>query len=95
MNITLSLPYDLTEQQWESVDRIFRAMNGWIGYATSDNTPQWFGTEGENSFICGSIEPSGLLLNAKLDTAQWIAWITVLCSRLTLELGIEIRDAEY
>ena len=38
MDITLSLPYDLTTEQWKIVDEVYRSMDGWIGYDT-DNIP--------------------------------------------------------
>jgi hypothetical protein len=94
MNITLSLPYDLTEDQWTIVDEVFRSMPGWIGYNPDDNTPQWYGMESSKQFIWTSVEPSGLLVEGNLDPALWTGWISVLCARLSLRLGFEVCDAE-
>jgi hypothetical protein len=94
MSITLNLPYDLTEEQWRIVDEVYRRMDGWIGYSSIDQTPQWYGTESDPQYIWASIEPSGLLIEGKLDSRRWTGWISVLCARLTLQLSREIYDAE-
>lgn len=93
VTITLSLPYDLPPQQWAEVDRVFKSLHGWIGYS-SDQIPQWFGDQKAKQFIWGSIEPSGLLIEGQMNIRIWIGWISVLCSRLSLALQMEIRDAE-
>jgi hypothetical protein len=95
MTITLSLPYDLTPEQWTAVDQVFRNMDGWLGYNPADNTPCWYGNESERRFVSASMEPSGLLIDGNLGIAEWTGWISVLCSRLSLALQMEIRDAEY
>ena len=92
MDITLNLPHDLTPAQWKSVAEVFESMDGWIGVSTTDNTPQWYGRDGDERFIWGSVEPSGLLLFGNLEPAHWTGWISVLCARLSLSLQMEIRD---
>jgi hypothetical protein len=94
VDITLSLPYDLTAEQWKIVDEVFRSMDGWIGYNEADNTPQWYGPDPSPRYVWASIEPSGLLVSGKLPEIHWIGWITVLCARLSLRLGFEVRDAD-
>jgi hypothetical protein len=93
-DITLSLPYDLTDKQWSVVAEVFRGMQGWIGDTETDNIPQWYGVEGSERYILASVEPSGLLLVGNLPARDWMGWISVLCARLSLRLGIEVRDAE-
>jgi hypothetical protein len=92
--ITLSLPYDLTDDQWDVVAEVYRSMDGWIEPSEGDYSPQWYGPEESERWIWASIEPSGLLLVGNLPVSHWIGWISVLCARLSIRLGIEVRDAE-
>lgn len=94
MTITLSLPYDLTEKQWKIVDEVFRSLDGWLGCKLDDNTPQWYGTVSSKQYVWASVEPSGLLVEGNLEQALWTGWISVLCARFSLRLGVEVRDAE-
>lgn len=94
MSITLSLPYDLTAEQWKVVNEVFEGMDGWIGATNGDNIPQWYGRDGDARFVWASVEPSGLLIEGNLPPDLWTGWISVLCARLSLKLGIEVRDAE-
>ena len=93
-SITLNLPYDLTEEQGLAVDQVFREMDGWVGHAEDDNTPQWYGTSSSPKHVWASVEPSGLLIEGNLDESHWTGWISTLCARLSLVLQCEIRDAE-
>jgi hypothetical protein len=94
MTITLSLPYDLTDEQWATVDEVFQSMDGWVGYSDTDHTPQWYGPEASNRYVWASLEPSGLLVEGNLDPSDWTGWISVLCARLSRRLNLEICDAE-
>ncbi|MGB3511620.1 MAG: hypothetical protein WBA93_20755 [Microcoleaceae cyanobacterium] len=89
--ITLNLPYDLSDSDWEKVSIVYKQMDGWID---NHDGPYWFGTEEDDQYIWASVEPSGLLLSGKIDEMIWIGWITVLCAKLTLALGREIHNAE-
>jgi hypothetical protein len=90
LEITLSLPYNLTDQQWKIVDEVYRSMDGWVGSGDA----QWYGSEGDPRYIWVSSEPSGLLVSGNLPERDWTGWLTVLCARLSLRLGFEVRDAE-
>ena len=92
MDITLSLPYDLTTEQWKIVDEVYRSMDGWIGYDT-DNIPQWYGPDQSPRYICASVEPSALLVCGEVPEMLWIGWITKFCARPSLRLGFEVCDA--
>lgn len=94
MSITLSLPYDLSTQQWSIVNEVFESMDGWLGVDERDNTPQWYGKDGDERYVGASVEPSGLLVEGKLPPDHWTGWISVLSARLSLKLGIEVCDAE-
>jgi hypothetical protein len=89
--ITLNLHYDLSDTEATKVLAVYRQMAGWI---ENKDLPYWFGTEEDDYFIVGSLEPSGLLLEGNVNERIWIGWITVLCAKLTLALGREIHDAE-
>lgn len=89
--ITLNLPNDLSDSDWEKVSTVYKQMDGWID---SHDYPRWFGTEEDEQYIWASVEPGGLQLFGKIDKSIWIGWITVLCAKLTLALGREIHDAE-
>ncbi len=94
LTVTLSLPYDLTAEQWAEVDKVFRSLDGWLGYSQPDNTPQWYGNKSSERFVWASLEPSGLLVEGNLEASFWTGWTSVLCARLTLALQFEVRDAE-
>ena len=90
-SITLTLPNDLTEDDWRKVAAVYSSLDGWMN---SEEGPLWYGTEAEPRHIYASVEPSGLLVEGKLETRLWVGWVSVLCARLSLALGREVRDAE-
>ena len=94
MTITLNLPYDLSEEQWAAVERVYQSLDGWLDTGPVDGPPRWYGDESSDQFISASIEPSGLLIEGKIEHELWTGWISVLCARLSLALQMEIRDAE-
>ena len=73
---------------------VFEGMDGWLGVDELDDTPQWYGKEGDERYVWASVEPSGLSLEGNLSPDFWTGWVSVLCARLSLKLGIEVRDAE-
>ena len=90
-NITLNLPYDLSEQEWEKVSAVYKSMGGWL-----DNTEQayWYGTEEDNEYIYASVEPSGLVISGKVNEMMWLGWVTKICAKLSHALNREVYDAE-
>ncbi len=92
-SITLSLPYNLSKQQWIKVDRVYKNMYSWKGY-DDNKCPTWFGTETENQYLYASVEPSGLIVSGKIPDDIWVGWLIVLCSKLSLVLNMEICDVE-
>ena len=90
-SITLNLPYDLSDNDWEKVSIIYKNMGGWL-----NNTEQayWYGTEQDKQYIYASIEPSGLVISGKVNEMIWLGWVTKLCAKLTHALGREVYDAE-
>ena len=83
-------PY-LSEQEWAKVEKVYRSMDGWIEGA---ELPSWYGLEDSPPYITVSVEPGGLFFYADVDPALWTSWLTVICARLTLALGIAVHDAE-
>lgn len=92
--VTLNLPYDLSEAQWQAVDEVFQSMDGWLGYSDADRIPRWYGAENDDRFIWASVEPSGLLIEGNVEAKLWTGWISMLCARLSLRLNREVCDAE-
>jgi len=88
-SITLNLPYDLSNADWDKVAAIYRAMDGWL-----EEYASWFGPQDSERFITASIEPGGLLVEGNIDPLLFRGWITKLCAKLTAALGKEIYDAE-
>jgi hypothetical protein len=67
-------------------------MPGWIG--NENDVYKWFGEEHHSRYICGSVEPSGFLIEGKIEDNKWFSWIVELQKRLTIALGRTIQDAE-
>lgn len=90
-SITLNLPYDLTDDEWDKVIDVFSSLDGWL---PATDEPTWYGSPGEPRHVAASMEPGGLVLQGRLEPGLWTGWVSVLCARLSLALGREIRDAE-
>lgn len=89
--ITLNIPYDLSEKEWESVAAVYASLDGWLG---APDVPAWYGREGDARHISASVEPSGIQFYGELEAPLWTGWLTVLCARMSLALGREVHDAE-
>ncbi len=92
-NITLNLPYDLSDDDWKKVVTVYKSINGYIE-PTENNVPSWYGTESDAQYICVSVEPSGLLCEGNIGAEIWTGWFTQICARLSLALNREVSDAE-
>ena len=90
-SITLNLPYDLTDAQWAKVQAVYESMDGWI---PDQEIASWFGSLNSPQYVVASVEPGGLLLEGNLESLYFRGWLTKLCARLTVVLGLEIHDAE-
>lgn len=90
-SITLNVPVDLTDEDWEKVGSVYSTLDGWIA---GSSWPCWYGHEGDACYITASAEPSGLLFEGEVEPGLWVGWVTVLCARLSLALGREVHDAE-
>lgn len=92
-SITLNLPYVLSENEWRKVEDVYRSIDGYVA-PVEGSCPSWFGKVGESRFICVSVEPSGLLCEGVIESELWCGWLSLVCSRLSLALQREVRDAE-
>lgn len=90
-SITLNLPYDLSDSEWEKVTRVYEGMDGWLG---NSEEAFWYGNSPGAPFIYVSSEPSGLVVIGSVEEHLWLGWVSKLCARLTIALGREIYDAE-
>jgi hypothetical protein len=88
-SVTLNLPYDLSNAQWDKVSSVYRSMDGWIEEHSS-----WFGPWQSERYIAASVEPSGLLVEGNVDPLFFSGWVTKLCAKLTAALEKEVYDAE-
>lgn len=88
-SITLNLPYELSDSDWDKVSAVYRSMDGWM-----EEHGSWFGPWQSERYIAASVEPSGLLVEGNVDPLLFRGWITKLCARLTATLGREVHDAE-
>jgi hypothetical protein len=88
-SITLNLPYELSNADWEKVFAVYRSMDGWL-----DEHKSWFGPCNCERFIVAFVEPSGLLVEGNVEPLLFRGWITKLCAKLTVALGREVYDAE-
>ena len=64
--------HEFTEENWDSLDSIYKSLPGWIGY---DPVPWWFGKD-EKTFphLTASVEPPGLQVWGRLPTKEFMAW---------------------
>lgn len=94
-NIRLNIHFDLPEEEWEIISRIFKSMDGYLESPQGvDDYTCWFGTENDHRFISCSVEPNGFDFRARMENGLWIGWLTKLCAKLTLGLGRAVYDAE-
>lgn len=89
--ITLNIRHDWPESDWQKIQSIYRSMPGW---QDSPEMAAWYGREADAQYIVASVEPSGLLIEGRVDAGLWTGWLTMFCSRLSLALSREIHDAE-
>ncbi|WP_395350074.1 hypothetical protein [Variovorax sp. UC122_21] len=89
--ITLNIPYDLSDEEWAKVAEVYASLDGWLG---DQNGAAWYGREGDARHIGASVEPSGIHFFGEVESPLWTGWLTVLCARMSIALGREVHDAE-
>ena len=89
-SITLNIPHDLSDEEWEKISEVYRSMDGWI---EGKDFPYWYGTESDDRYISVSYEPSGLLFTGRVRDDLWVGWLTQICAKLSIALKREVHDA--
>lgn len=89
-SITLNIPHDLSDEDWDKISEVYRSMDGWID---GKDFPYWYGTEADDRYISVSYEPSGLLFSGNVNDDLWVGWLTQICAKLSIALNREIHDA--
>jgi hypothetical protein len=90
-SITLNIGLDSAKEDWDNVAKVYPRLDGWLAEA---DWPYWYGREGDARYITASAEPSGLIFCGNIEPRLFLAWVSVLCAKLTLALGREVHDAE-
>ncbi|CAL2103482.1 conserved protein of unknown function [Tenacibaculum sp. 190130A14a] len=92
----LNIRYDLPKEVWNKVPLIYEKMDGWIGFGKDGNgengIPYWFSYNEEEKFVFASVEPSGLLFEANMDSKEWIVWKTEFKKIATEILGFKVDE---
>jgi len=85
----------MSEAMWDKLKDVYAGLPGWKGFDELSGCPIWFGKEGDDSeFLWASVEPSGLLVEGRLNDRAWIDWCNRFEKRATEVLGFAVRDAE-
>ena len=82
----LNIRYDLPDELWAKVAKLYERMPGWMGYKSG--IPHWFGTEEDEVFIEASVEPSGLSFYAQMNSEDWASWIEAFKLEASKVLGM-------
>jgi len=91
-NCNLNIRYDLPDEQWKKIAELYTKMPGWIGYL--EGIPHWFGEEDDEVTISASVEPSGLLLYARMASGDWEKWLESFKAQAAEALGYPIGEPE-
>ena len=91
VEVTLTIPYDLPDQDWEAIDRTYREMDGWI---ESDDVLRWYGGDGDERHLSASVKFGGVQIAGRLEPSVFFGWITVLCALLSRRLDRDVCDAD-
>jgi hypothetical protein len=89
--VTLNIRYDQPQDAWDAVMKVYESMPGWLGAV---DLPRWYGTEDEARHVWASVEPGGIVFEARMERELWEPWIEELCMRLSAALGRSVHDAE-
>jgi hypothetical protein len=82
-----------SDANWVELDRIYRALPGWVGYV--DQIPYWFGAREQSPpWLLASIEPPGLQVYGELRIEDWRAWHEAFFARIQQLPGRNLED-EY
>lgn len=96
--MTLNIRYDAPEEVWDKVAKIYKQLNGWLGFGAGDRgekgIPYWFSFSENEKHILASVEPGGLHFTGLMDLDEWTIWAKEIKSIATSELGFKVGEIE-
>ena len=94
----LNIWYHLPQSVWAKVPQVYAQMPGWKGVGKNgfgeEGIPYWFGYDGDETTLCASVEPSGLLFTGYMDTEAFEEWIAAFKKNATEMLEFKVGDIE-
>ena len=91
--ITLNIPYDMPEEKWFKLAKVYESMPGWSGYIL-DGCPVWYSVNDNEKSISASVEPSGLLIEGNMSESEFNVWLINFKASASEVLGFTVEDAE-
>ena len=91
--ITLNIPYDMPDEKWQDLAKVYEGMPGWAGYIL-DGCPVWKSIKEEEKSISASVEPSGLLIEGNMSDTEFEEWLSKFTASASHALGFKVKDAE-
>ncbi|CAH0533924.1 hypothetical protein VST7929_01801 [Vibrio stylophorae] len=89
MNRTLlNIPYNLSDENWQQIDAIYRAMPGWKGYV--HGSPQWHLPSGYS--VVAMVEPKGLCFETLSSERDLSVWLCEFMFRASEALGFSVQN---
>jgi hypothetical protein len=88
---TLNIPYNMHEEDWFELRKVYVSMPGWIGFESED-CAYWFGKTEDEMHIEASVEPSGLVLSGFMEDRVWGKWIEEFIQKSSLALEYEVKE---
>ena len=95
----LNIRYNLSEEIWKKVPKVYQCLDGWLGFANGasgeQGIPYWFSFDETEKSISASVEPGGLQLCANnIDEMEWEAWLSEAKKHATRILGFKVGEIE-
>lgn len=91
--ITLNIFYNMHEDDWAELHKVYRSMPGWIGFE-SEGCAYWFGKEEGEKHIHVSIEPSGLVISGFITDDEWEKWVLEFAEKASVALEYEVTNID-
>lgn len=97
--MNLNIRYDAPEEVWSKVAKIYKQLNGWLGFGSGGDQgekgiPYWFSFNEDEKHILASVESGGLHFTGLMDSDEWTIWVKEIKKIATSELGFEVGEIE-
>lgn len=92
IDCNLNIHYSLPDYLWEKIAEIYTLMPNYLG--RYNNIPYWFGKDGDEIYLCASVEPSGLKFEGNLVADIWEFWIDEFKRKASDALEYSIGEPE-